>query len=107
MDRALSSLLFVLVGVIVIETTARKARLRTGSTNHINENKWVAGRFCWQEGFGAFSYAHSQLGAVSDYIRDQAKHQAHRTFRQQYVQFLKRFEIPHDERYIFKSPEEG
>ena len=35
--------------------------IKTGSTNHINENRWVPGRFSWQEGFGAFSYSHSQL----------------------------------------------
>jgi putative transposase len=76
--------------------------IKTGSTNHINENRWVAGRFSWQEGFGAFSYAHSQLGSVADYIRDQVKHHARKTFRQEYLQLLRRFQIPYDERYIFK-----
>ena len=80
--------------------------IKTGSTNHINENCWVLGRFCWQEGFGAFSYAHSQIGEVADYIRDQEKHHARKTFRQEYLQFLKKFEIPHDERYIFKPTDE-
>src|SRR6266849_230332 len=41
--------------------------MKTGSSNHINENRWVLGRFSWQEGFGAFSYAHSQLSAVIRY----------------------------------------
>ena len=80
--------------------------IKTGSTNHINENRWVVGRFCWQEGFGAFSYGHSQLKGVSNYIRDQVRHHARRTFRQEYLQFLKKFEIEHDERYIFKPLEE-
>jgi REP element-mobilizing transposase RayT len=76
--------------------------IKTGSTNHMNENHWVAGRFSWQEGFGAFSYSHSQLGGVIDYIRDQVKHHARKTFRQEYLAFLKKYQIPHDERYIFK-----
>jgi putative transposase len=80
--------------------------IKTGSTNHINENHWVVGRFCWQEGFGAFSYAHSQLGEVSDYIRDQMEHHTRKSFRQEYIQFLKRFEIPHEERYLFASIDE-
>ncbi len=80
--------------------------IKTGSTNHINKNRWVVGRFCWQEGFGAFSYGHSQLKGVSNYIRDQVRHHARRTFRQEYLQFLKKFEIEHDERYIFKPLEE-
>src|SRR6266700_8419547 len=42
--------------------------IKTGSTNHINKNRWVVGRFCWQEGFGAFSYGHSQLNGIIAYI---------------------------------------
>jgi putative transposase len=76
--------------------------IKTGSTNHINESHWVAGRFAWQEGFGAFSYSHSQLTNVISYIRDQVKHHGRRTFRQEYLELLKKFEIDHDERYIFE-----
>ena len=81
--------------------------IKTGSTNHINENRWVVGRFCWQEGFGAFSYSHYQLTGVINYIRDQVKHHARKTFRQEYLAFLKKFEIEHDERYIFNPVDEG
>jgi len=80
--------------------------IKTGSTNHINENRWVRGRFAWQEGFGAFSYSHSQLAEVVKYIQDQEKHHARTTFRQEYLAFLKKFEIAHDERYIFKPVDE-
>jgi putative transposase len=80
--------------------------IKTGSTNHINEQKWVLGRFSWQEGFGAFSYSHSQLTGVIDYIRDQVKHHARRTFRQEYLMFLKRYQVAYDERYIFRTGEE-
>jgi len=80
--------------------------VKTGSTNHINENRWVLGRFSWQEGFGAFSYSHSQLKGVINYIRDQVKHHARKTFRQEYLAFLKKYEVPHDERYIFRSVDE-
>ena len=80
--------------------------IKTGSTNHINENHWVPGRFSWQEGFGAFSYSHSQLGGVIDYIRDQVEHHARKTFQEEYLLFLKKFQIPHDERYIFKPLDE-
>jgi hypothetical protein len=80
--------------------------VKTGSSNHINENRWVLGRFSWQEGFGAFSYSHSQLKGVIDYIRDQVEHHAGKTFRQEYLAFLKKYEVPHDERYIFRSVDE-
>jgi len=81
--------------------------IKTGSTNHINEQQWVRGRFSWQEGFGAFSYGHSQLKGVIEYIRDQVRHHARTTFRQEYLKFLKKFEVPHDERYVFKPLEEN
>ena len=76
--------------------------VKNGSTNFINRNRWVMGRFCWQEGFGAFSYGHSQLSDVMNYIRDQERHHARRSFRDEYLRFLKKYEIEHDEKYIFK-----
>jgi REP element-mobilizing transposase RayT len=76
--------------------------VKNGSTNFINRSGWVMGRFCWQEGFGAFSYGHSQLKGIIDYIRDQECHHARRSFRDEYLQFLKRYEIQHEEKYIFK-----
>jgi putative transposase len=77
--------------------------IKTGSTNHINEKKWVKGRFSWQEGFGAFSYAHSQLTDVIRYIQNQEKHHARKTFREEYKSLLERFEVAHDERYVFEE----
>jgi putative transposase len=79
--------------------------IKTGSTNHINEQRWIAGRFSWQEGFGAFSYSHSQLTRVINYIHNQEKHHARKSFRQEYLELLEKFKVPHDERYIFKSLE--
>ena len=77
--------------------------IKTGSTNQINESRWVPGRFSWQEGYGAFSYSHSQLTSVINYVRDQVQRHRRKTFREEYLQLLKKFEIAHDERYIFQS----
>ena len=76
--------------------------LKNGSTNFINRQRWVLGRFCWQEGFGAFSYGHSQLSGIINYIRNQERHHARRSFSEEYVRFLQKYEIEHDERYLFK-----
>jgi REP-associated tyrosine transposase len=81
--------------------------IKTGSTHHVNEQRWVPGRFSWQEGFDAFSYSHSQLKGVVDYIRDQVRHHARKTFREEYLAFLKRYEVPHDERSIFRPVDEA
>jgi putative transposase len=80
--------------------------IKTGSTNHINENRWVRGRFSWQEGFGGFSYSHSQLGVIINYIKNQVQHHARKTFHEEYMAFLKKFEVPHDERYLFTPLDE-
>jgi len=79
--------------------------VKNGSANFINEKLWIVGRFSWQEGFGAFSYGHSQLTGIINYIRNQERHHAKRTFREEYIRFLEKYQIEHDERYIFKPLE--
>ena len=76
--------------------------IKAGSTNFINRNRWVKGRFNWQEGFGAFSYSRSQLDTVISYVQNQQKHHKKRSFRDEYVALLDKFDVPYDERYIFK-----
>ena len=63
------------------------------------------GKFNWQEGFGAFSYGQSQIDAVVKYIQNQEKHHAKRTFREEYLQLLKKFNIDYDEKYLFDEIE--
>ena len=77
-------------------------KIKTGSTNHINGQWRIGCRFSWQEGFGAFSVSQSHLNAVIHYIRNQDKHHRRKTFREEYLEFLNRHEIPFDERYTFK-----
>ena len=79
--------------------------IKTGSSGFINRQRWVRGRFHWQEGYGAFSYSRSQLDMVIRYIQNQQKHHATKTFRQEYIELLERFEIAYDERFLFKSVE--
>ncbi len=82
------------------------SKVKSGSSGFINKQRWVAGRFEWQEGFGAFSYSHSQLGAVIRYIQNQETHHARKSFLDEYTALLKRFQVPYDERYVFR-PVEG
>jgi putative transposase len=79
--------------------------VKIGSANFVNRKRWVVGRFEWQDGFGAFSYGHSQLTRIIRYIQNQDEHHAKITFREEYLRSLKRYEIDHDERYIFKPVE--
>ncbi len=75
--------------------------IKNNSTNFINEQKYVNKRFQWQEGYGAFSYAHSQIKDVYQYILNQEAHHAKKTFHEEYLDFLQKFEIEYDERYLF------
>jgi putative transposase len=76
--------------------------IKANSSRFISEKRWVPGRFSWQEGFGAFSYSRSQLGAVIRYIENQQKHHASKSFRDEYKELLERFGVEFDPRYIFK-----
>jgi putative transposase len=75
--------------------------IKNNSSNFINNNKLVKGKFSWQEGYGAFSYSHSQIGQVYDYILNQEEHHKKRTFREEYLELLKKFEIEYNEKYLF------
>ncbi|HAQ19538.1 MAG TPA: IS200/IS605 family transposase [Prolixibacteraceae bacterium] len=79
--------------------------VKRSSTLWINENHFVLGKFSWQEGFGVFSYGKSQIPGIANYIEQQKKHHAKRTFIEEYIQFLKLFDIEYDERYIYKPIE--
>ena len=75
--------------------------IKNNSSNFINEQKLVPGKFSWQEGYGAFSYSHSQIQNVYDYILKQEEHHHKRTFKEEYIDFLKKYEIEHNEKYLF------
>jgi REP element-mobilizing transposase RayT len=72
------------------------------SSKWINEKGFVKGKFEWQAGFGGFSYSLSQIDQVVKYIQNQEIHHAKKTFLQEYIEFLEKFKVPYDERYLFK-----
>jgi putative transposase len=79
--------------------------IKGGSSLWINKKQFVKGRFSWQEGYGAFSYSKSNVGHVIDYIKKQEIHHRKRTFIEEYNDFLEKFEIDYDQRYIFNPVE--
>ena len=72
------------------------------SSKFINENGWVKGKFEWQRGYGVFSYSRSQIDHVIKYIINQQEHHKKKTFKDEYLEFLKKFEVEYDERYLFE-----
>lgn len=75
--------------------------VKVESNEFINNKKWVREKFSWQEGYGVFSYSHSHIESVIDYIRNQETHHHKRTFKQEYLELLKKFEISFEDKYVF------
>ena len=76
--------------------------IKKSSNEFVNENKLSKFNFSWQEGFGAFSYSHSQLNDVIAYIMKQKEHHKKRTFKDEYMDFLNHFKVEYEERYLFE-----
>ena len=73
------------------------------SSKWVNESGLLEHRFEWQKGFGAFSYSHSHIDKVFNYIKNQEAHHKKETFREEYIKMLKAFGVEYDERYIFEN----
>lgn len=75
--------------------------IKRNTSIFINKNKLCYGHFNWQEGYGAFSYGRSQINDVFRYIQNQEAHHSKRTFREEYIEFLKEYGIGFDSQYLF------
>jgi len=76
--------------------------IKVESNEFINSKDWIRGKFSWQEGYGVFSYAHSQVDDVIKYVLDQDAHHQRKTFKQEYLRLLQKFDIMFEERYLFE-----
>jgi len=76
--------------------------IKAGSSKFINDSKWNEQKFNWQEGFGAFSYSKSSIDKVIKYILNQEEHHKLKTFKEEYIDFLQKFEIDYNEKYLFE-----
>lgn len=76
--------------------------VKKSSNEFIKEKGFTKFQFNWQEGYGAFSYSHSQLNNVITYIMNQKEHHKKKSFKEEYIGFLQAFDIPFDEKYLFE-----
>ncbi len=75
--------------------------IKTASSQFIREKRFTPFLFNWQEGYGAFTYAHSQLDVVCKYIQNQEEHHRKKTFQEEYLAFLKNFNVAYEDQYLF------
>jgi len=89
-----------LTGDVAVSDLVRD--IKAGSSKYITDNNFVKGKFNWQTGYGAFSYSKSQIDKVNRYILNQEQHHKKRTFKEEYLEFLEKFGVDYDEKYLFK-----
>ena len=77
--------------------------IKEHSSKYINDKGFIQGKFNWQEGFGAFSVSFRNVEQVANYIKNQEKHQEVKSFKDEYLEFLKEQNIDFEEKYIFEE----
>ena len=77
--------------------------IKENSAKFINDKNWIAGKFEWQTGFGAFTIGQSQIDKTVKYILNQEEHHRERTFRDEYINFLKAYKIDFKPEYVFQN----
>ncbi|WDF80099.1 IS200/IS605 family transposase [Mucilaginibacter sp. KACC 22773] len=77
--------------------------VKAKSSKYINDHSLTPKRFEWQDGYGVFSYSQSQVDKVYKYIQNQEDHHKKQTFREEYLDFLKKFKVAYDDRYVFQD----
>jgi REP element-mobilizing transposase RayT len=87
----------------VVPVSELMKTVKAKSSKYINDNKLTKVHFEWQDGYGVFSYGHSQIDRVYKYIQNQEAHHKKQTFLDEYLEFLKKFKIEYDEQYIFQE----
>ncbi len=76
--------------------------IKKSSNDFIKEKKFTQFKFQWQEGYGAFSYSYSALDNVIGYINNQKEHHKKVTFKEEYLEFLKKFAVEYKDEYLFE-----
>jgi putative transposase len=76
--------------------------VKANSSKWINEQQLIKGKFQWQEGYGAFSFARSQRDVVINYIMNQEKHHKTKSFKEEYLKMLSDFDIAYEDKYLFE-----
>ncbi len=76
--------------------------IKSVSSKYINEQNWIPKKFHWQNGYGAFSYSRSHIDAVVNYVLNQEEHHKRKTFKEEYLDNLRKYEIDFDEKYVFE-----
>ena len=77
-------------------------QVKSGSSKWINDKKFIPGKFSWQNGYGAFTYSKSHIDSVVKYVLNQPEHHKKKSFRDEYLLLLEKFDVDFDPNYLFE-----
>jgi len=81
--------------------------IKTSTNAWIKNENLSKFRFEWQKGYGAFTHSHSQIDAIVKYILNQEAHHQKKSFREEYLEILKKNELQFKDEYVFDFFENG
>jgi REP element-mobilizing transposase RayT len=87
----------------VVSVSELMKTVKAKSSKYINDHNLTEERFEWQEGYGVFSYRQRDVDQIYKYIQNQEEHHQKQTFKDEYIELLKEFEIGYDEQYVFQK----
>ncbi len=87
----------------VVSVSELMKTVKAKSSKYVNDHALTPERFEWQEGYGVFSYSQSGVDAVYDYIQNQEEHHKKQTFKDEYLNFLKKYQVTYDDQYLFQE----
>ena len=94
----------LLIGFKTIQSIADLMQdVKSSSSKWINDSGFTKSKFEWQDGYGGFSYSKSQIDRVVKYINNQKEHHKRKTFLEEYINFLEKFEVDYKPEYVFKQ----
>ena len=77
-------------------------QVKSGSSNWLNNKKYIPGKFSWQDGYGAFPCSKSHIDKVVKYVMNQPVHHRKQSFKEEYLSFLEKFDVDYDPKYLFE-----
>ena len=93
----------ILVGMHpTISPSKLMEQIKSGSSKWLNDQKYIHGKFSWQDGYGGFTYSKSQIDNVVKYILNQPEHHKKQSFKDEYLLFLEKFEVDYEPKYVFE-----
>ena len=75
--------------------------IKTSSNVWIKQNKLSNFHFEWQKGYGAFSHSRAQIDTVVNYVLNQEKHHKKKSFKEEYLEILRKNDIDFKHEYVF------